>query len=261
MRRLFALTVAVALALAMVPAAAMAQDAAEDRPATDDLRARVQAEFEGLHAQAEGDLEDVIDEIKAQAAEAIAERQDHLVELTALVNDAEHLTADHEATLLADTDATASGLAQLGDDIAAATTLEELGDLVPRIATDYRVYLILTPKTIFTIVADAEVAAHSQLSLVADDIDSAIAQAGAAGFDVSKAEDAMAQARAELDGVLEDATGVAASVIDLQAADWPSARPTLEAAHDSLRRGAEHLADAVRHGRAAVSALREAVHG
>lgn len=251
MKKLLTLAVVIAM-LALAPATAMAQ---EDVPGTDEPPVELD------QPRTEGGVQDVIDDVKAAAAEAIGERQDHLIELTALVVDAEHLTGDHEAVLLADIDATAAGLAALGTDIQAAATLAELGDLVPRIATDYRVYLILSPKVILAIVGDTQVEAHARLSEVADEIDSAIAEVGDAGVDVSKAEELMAQARTELDGAFEDASGVAASVIDLQASDWPSARPTLEAGRDSLRRGAEHLHDAVRSGRAALQALRDAIKG
>lgn len=240
--RLAALLTAGVLAMS-VPGVALAQDEAKtetDRAGQTD------------RAPDRPSREDAIARVKERAAAAIERRLATLDRLAGHVNGHEHVTDSHETALLRDYGDAVAGLTELGAEIASATIPEELRALIPKIAEDYRVYLVIVPKTHEVIVSDTLPAVADRLGELADRLDEAIAQAAEAGFDVTAAEALVETARGEIAEAARLAHPVAGQVINLTAQHWPdpaeqklqSGRDDLQAARESLVAGREALREA-----------------
>ncbi len=109
--------------------------------------------------QRANDLGNSLERVKEAAAAAIEQRFDTLDRLTEHVESYEHLTDSHAASLLADYESTRAGLTALGADIEATDNLADALELSLKIAVDYRVYLVVTPKSVEVAVSDTIVAA------------------------------------------------------------------------------------------------------
>ena len=215
------------------------------------------------HAQ-EGDTEasseHSIDEIKDRARAAIDRRLDTLDRLTDRVDGASHIAPAHAAALTGDYRAASSGLMGLAVEIENASTVEELRTLVPLIATDYRVYLVIVPKSYEVSASDRVGVAVDSLAGAADRLEAAIERATDAGFDATEAQRWLTSARDEIAEAKRTGVPVADDVIDLDAGDWEepakstleegrrrldNARIDLRQAHGSLTKAAAALRDAI----------------
>lgn len=201
-----------------------------------------------------------IDQLKERAQAAIDRRLDTLDRLTDRVDGAQHMTDSHKATLTGDYRAAANGLTGLGVEIAAASTAEELKVLVPLIATDYRVYLVIVPKSLEVAASDRIGVAVERLTDGANRLADAIDRAKAAGIDTSAAERWLISARDEIAEAKRTGVPVADDVIGLDASDWEepakstlqegkrrldNARVDVRQAHGSLTKGVAALRDAI----------------
>ncbi|MDH3500594.1 MAG: hypothetical protein OEM97_10755 [Acidimicrobiia bacterium] len=201
-----------------------------------------------------------LDHLKRRAQAAVDRRLETLDRMTDLVSDHGHMTTGHKDELLADYAAAEAGLVDLNSQIQAAATVGEALALLPKIAEDYRVYLVMVPKSHGVAVSDAIVAAGDRIVAAGTVIQAAIDRAEDAGVDATTAQQLLEAALA--DGAAGVAKGdpVAESVIDLDAANWPdpaesvlrSARADLQDARASIRSAVEGL-------RGSVAALREAL--
>jgi len=136
-----------------------------------------------------------------------------LDQLDSRVEASRHLSEAHKHQLQDENDvnpasyaATRAGLRELKAQIDSATGIRALRAQIASIATDYRVYLLVVPKTFLVGGADAIEKATLKLAQVADRLSAAIEQAAAAGKD-------MTEARALLALAVED-TGAAAAMVD-----------------------------------------------
>ncbi|MDJ0791158.1 MAG: hypothetical protein QNJ71_04620 [Acidimicrobiia bacterium] len=201
-----------------------------------------------------------IEDVKERAAEAIERRLATLDRLTEKASTSPHLTDEHETALLGDYRVASNGLEQLGDDIAQAQTAEELRSLVPLIAKDYRVYLVIVPKSAEVGASDRVRSAVERLSAVATTLHEAADRAEAAGFDVTETRRWLISAADEIAEANRTGVPVADLVIDLDAGDWEepakstledgkrrleNARVDLRQAHGSLEKAREALRDAI----------------
>lgn len=201
-----------------------------------------------------------LESLKARCLAAISQRQDALGRLESAIGSAENLTDAHEATIAGIVDNTQAGLDGLGGQISAATTPEELRDLCPKIATDYRVYLVVLPQGHMTIGADAVDAVVAKSADAFSRLDEAIAEAAAAGADVTEAQahrDAAAALIAQADSAVD---GLADSVLGVTPASYNdgSGKTVLDNARATLRTTKETLKNARNELKAAVEALRGA---
>lgn len=201
-----------------------------------------------------------IEQIKERAQAAIDRRLDTLDRLTDRIDSAQHMSDSHKATLTGDYRAAANGLTGLGVEIAAATTAEELRVLVPLIATDYRVYLVIVPKSLEVAASDRIGVAVDRLTNAADRLEDAIDRAEDAGIDATQAGRWLISARDEIAEAKRTGVPVADDVIGLDASDWEepaksmlqegkrrldNARVDVRQAHGSLTQGAAALRDAI----------------
>jgi hypothetical protein len=162
------------------------------------------------------------------------------------------VTDDHAAQLSTHYARAKDGLETLGREIQAAENREELRDLVPLIATDYRVFLMIIPKSHEVLVSDRFAHAVTRLTGAADTVLEAIERAEEAGFDMTEARRWLETARDEIQAVERGAVPVAGEVIGLTAADWE------EPAKSLLIAGKEKLKTARGDARDALDALKSA---
>ncbi len=235
------LVVAVALGVLMaLPSAASAQetDVATDR-----------------------DTEYSIDEVKERAKAAIDRRLNTLAELQRRVRDHEFMTNVHKATLIADYADAVAGLISLNREIQNAETREELRDLVPLIATDYRVYYVIVPKTYQVAASDRIGHVVSRFDDTADAISDAIDRAEAAGYDMTEAKRWLISARDEIAEARRTGVPVANDVIDLDASDWEEpAKSALEEGRRRLKNARVDLRQAKFSLNEAQQAIRDAIN-
>jgi hypothetical protein len=203
---------------------------------------------------------DVAD-LKALGDCEIARRFVTLDVLDTAISTSPYLTSAHRTTLDGMVSTTRHGLTSLRATIDADTTATGLHADLPRIATDYRVYLLLAPQVNLTRVADAQVAAVGRLDQLATRLQSWIDLAKSHGKDVS-------QAQADLDAMQGNAADAQAAaspvpgqILPLTPADWNSgtAGPILTSARHSLRSAHDDLAAARADAAACVAALKALV--
>jgi len=169
---------------------------------------------------------------KTKAIAAIDKRLAWLDVLTGHVNAAQHLTADHKATLLDKIDADRRGLRSLRAQIVADDDGPTFRQHAQQIVTDYRVYLLLSPQVHMTIVADAMDAAYARLDTIADKL-------AAHGKDVT-------QLRAKIDDAKAHADPVPGHVLPLEPHGYPTVdKPVLDQARIDLKTARADLKDAV----------------
>lgn len=252
MRRIAHRATGLVLAVALVigaPAAVLAQTddggaTTEERPAVTDRQAV------DLGA------------VKERALEAIERRLEQIDRLRGRVEADRFVERDHEAHLVDELRDAERGLRGLAEEIEGAGTLAELRDLVPAIATEYRIYLVVTPKVWEVLASDAGVAAGEKADDVAERIQEAIDRAEAAGHDVTAARTHLDDMLSEAAAGLALADPVAETVLPLDPADWPDpAREVLERGKADLQAAREWFRQARESAHEAVEALRAAVQG
>ncbi len=246
--------VALVMALVAIPTAAFAFDegttpttetdrATTDRPDTDERRHR--------------DLS----EIKARALEMIDKQLEILAGLRSKIANARHITDDHATQLLRDISTAADGLSELARKIEAATTVEELRELIEHI-DDFKIRQVLAPKTHQVIGSDSLVYATGKLERFSAKLSEITARFEDAGFDVDEAWRLLEEMDANIAEAYRLASPVAENVIGLQAADWPDpAESVLSAGRADLRAAGQDVKTAHRIGGEIVHFLRGLIDG
>ncbi|HHC09347.1 MAG TPA: hypothetical protein ENK55_11615 [Actinobacteria bacterium] len=193
---------------------------------------------------------------------AIDRRLETLERLTNVVTGHPHVTDRHEAKLLADYARAAQGLRELRTRAEAATTREELKEIAESMVVDYRIYLVVVPKTYGVLFSDTVVAAADRMDEFADRLAEAIERAAEAGYDVSEARRWLVVARDEIDEGRRAGGPVADMVIDLEASDYPEpATSTFADAKRRLENARLDLREARKALTKSLTALREAIGG
>ncbi len=206
------------------------------------------------------DPDKALERVKVHAQKAVDRRLDALARLTEAINDNEHIAFNHQTDLLSDYAAAESGLTDLNAEIQAATDLEEALTLTPKIATEYRVFLVIVPKSHGVVVSDTIVAAGDRIAEAGAEIQAAVDRASDSGIDVSAAQELLDAALADAAGAAATADPVAEDIIGLAASDWPEpAQSQLQGARGTLHDAGDLAHSAVRGLRASVEALRDAI--
>jgi hypothetical protein len=182
-----------------------------------------------------------IDEIKHRALHAIDRRLHTIARLTRKVSESKSVTDEHAKKLLVDLEDAAEGLKELARKIKGAQTIEELRELVPLIATDFRIYRVVKPKVLQVLASDRVVAATGRLTELGDKLETLIARAADAGYDVTRPRILLARMRHNVAAAERLAAPVADKVVDLQPEDWPDPAKAL------LREGRARLGEASDH--------------
>ncbi|HLY13964.1 MAG TPA: hypothetical protein VKR24_06405 [Candidatus Limnocylindrales bacterium] len=173
--------------------------------------------------------------------------------LTYLVNHSDVLTADHKTDLLtgggvnpASFEWEHAGLTTLKVSIDADTTIATLRTDIAKIAPDYRVYLLVVPKTHIVAAADGAAKVSAKFGPLATELQNLINQAKADGKDVTAAQAKLDDLNAKVGQANGLIAPVAGTVLPLSPADWNSgaAKPVFQAARTSLHQARGLLVDA-----------------
>jgi len=173
--------------------------------------------------------------------------------LTYLVNHSDVLTADHKTDLLTGGGVNPasfvwehSGLATLKASIDADTTIASLRTDIAKIAPDYRVYLLVVPKTHIVAAADGSAKVAAKFGALETELQNLINLAKADGKDVTAAQAKLDDLNAKVGQANGLIAPVAGTVLPLSPADWNSgaAKPVFQAARTSLHQARTLLVDA-----------------
>ena len=178
--------------------------------------------------------------------------------LSKAVSGSKVLTAADAATLAAEIGATKSGLTSLKTTIDAETSIPALKTEIARIATDFRVYVLVGPQVRLVTAADALPAAQAAFAKIDTTLTGRIAAAKAAGKDTAAAQadlDAMNKAVTQAVGL---ATPLPAKLLPLTPAQYNAgtASPLLNSARTDLLQARNLLKAAARDARACRDALK-----
>jgi hypothetical protein len=156
------------------------------------------------------------------------------------------LTDADRATLQSQLAADTSGLATLRAKIDGENDVTILRSDLKKIVTDFRIYLLMVPKTAEVIAADTELAAVVRLATVGTKLQARIDLDQAAGKDVAQALLDLHAMQANAGQVSPLVQGVPASVLPLTPAQYnaETAKPILTSSRSSIRTGRGLLAGA-----------------
>jgi hypothetical protein len=163
--------------------------------------------------------------------------------LGAVNNTTNKLTASDRQALANDINQTElPGIQGLQPQAQQATTCPALRSVARQMVFTYRVYVVMTPQTHLTIVADTETAIESTIAGLEPQIQTAIQNAQAAGKDVSGAQSAFSDLQSKVTAAQSASGGVAAQVMAQTPQGYPgdwsvflAARTDLTNARDDLQ--------------------------
>lgn len=167
------------------------------------------------------------------------------------------LTSSDRQALLQHIQGTRAGLTSLKAEIDADTTVDELKVDISRIATEYRVYLLLAPQVNLVRGADAISAAAARMDQEALRLQQLIDFAGSQGKDVTAAQAALDAMEHDLANAKAQVTGLSAKLLALTPATWNdgSAKPVLDGARAAERAAHAELLSARKDARGVITAL------
>lgn len=199
-----------------------------------------------------------VSDLKALGDCEVNRRFSTLDRLTTAVDGAKALTSSDRTALLSIISQTRDGLTGLKSTIDSDTTVAQLRADLPRIATDYRVYLLVVPQVHLTRAADAGLAATNRLTQLSTKLQSWIDREQAAGKDVTAAQAALDAMKQQTALAAAQVKPVPGQVLPLRPADWNdgTARPILGAARDALKSARNEIQAARNDAQACVAALR-----
>jgi hypothetical protein len=174
--------------------------------------------------------------VQQRCESGITNRQTQIDQLNNRIAQSKYLTSVHHSTLSGDLASGASGLTSLNGQIAASTTLKQVGPLCKDIVYNFRIYVLRTPQVHLTIGSDAETAVVSKLQGVAPKLDAAIKAAQAKGEDVGQAPTLYADFNAKLADAASRSNGASDTVIALTVDQYNAgtARPVLQTTYQNL---------------------------
>jgi hypothetical protein len=188
----------------------------------------------------------------------IDRRLDTITKLQSTVASAGALTDADRAALRSQLTADTNGLTALRATIDAETDKGALRADLKTIVTDYRIYLLMVPKTAEVIAADAELAAVGRLGTLSTKLQARIDAAKTAGKDVSQAQADLDAMKAKVGQVSPLVHGVPAAVLPLTPAQYNggAAKPILVSSRTSLQSGRALLVGARADAAACIAALK-----
>ncbi len=201
-----------------------------------------------------------LDRVKARLEGAIDRRLQQIDRLQEKVRSSDAITPGHGAQLTTELSQAQGGLRALLPEVRRAETLEELRGIANEMVEDYRIFALMTPKTVLVIVSDTGVVMAERGSEVVARISATADRAEEAGHEVGEVRELLGQAErliAEGVGLIGP---IAETVLPLQPADYPDpARTVLAGAHDDAVEGRTVYRSAASTIREAVALLREII--
>lgn len=171
---------------------------------------------------------------------------------------APYLTSSDRTALENEINSTRTGLQGLKATIDADTTVDALKTDLPKIATDYRVYLLVVPQVHLTRGADAESAAAGRLTNLAGRLQELITFAQSQGRDVTAAKVALGAMNTDIGDAQGQLAGLSGKILALTPADWNggTAAPVLNGARASEKSAHDELVAARNEAKAVIAALK-----
>ena len=201
-----------------------------------------------------------LDQARERLEQAIERRLDRVDRLQERVRSSDALAPGHAAQLTSELSRAQRGLSALLPEVARADTLEGLRSIATELVEDYRIYLVMTPKTLLTIASDHGVAVSGRMSGISARIAEAVERAANAGFDVTDVEALVGSADEMIANGLRFIDPVAEMVLPMQPADYPDpAETVLYEAHQSALEARAELREAATVLREAADLLRDIV--
>jgi hypothetical protein len=191
----------------------------------------------------------------------INRRFDTLTKLTAKITASKVMTSSDKATLNGEISTTHAGLSELKTIIDNETSIPALRLDITKIATQFRVYLLVVPQVHLTNAADGVLATQAKFATINTNLSARIAAAKAAGKDTTAAQadlDAMNAADA---AAIALASPIPGEILPLTPAQYNSgtAGPVLTAARANLVKAAADVKAAVADAKACRAALKALV--
>jgi hypothetical protein len=188
----------------------------------------------------------------------IDRRFDTITKLQARVANAAGLTAADRTALQSQLGADTAGLTALRARIDGETNRDALRADLKKIVTDFRIYVLMAPKTADVIAADNQLAAVARLGTLDTKLQARIDAAKTAGKDVSQAQSDLDAMNAKAVQVSPLVGGIPAAVLLLTPAQYNAgtAKPILVSSRTSLGAGRGLLAGARADARACIAALK-----
>lgn len=183
---------------------------------------------------------------RGRCIEAIDRRLADLETFRTFIEGDQYLTDAHEAELLADNNATFSGLQALKLEVEAVATGDALRAACTRVVDDYRVYLVVFPTARLVMAGDAIAYAVLTGTGTADSMELRINELIGQGADVQNAPQLLADMRTKIAAASDLAAPVADTILPLTPADWNagSAEAVFEGARNDLRAARDELRSA-----------------
>jgi hypothetical protein len=180
-----------------------------------------------------------------------------LTDLSARIAASKVMTSAHAAALQSEIGSTRSGLTSLKAAIDSETAIAALKADIVKIATDYRVYLLVVPQVNLVNAADGILAAQPKFADVNTKLSARIAAAKAAGKDTAAAQADLDAMNAAVTKAVGLATPLPAALLPLTPAQYNggTAGPVLSNARSTLVQARDQLKAAVADAAACRKAL------
>ena len=199
-----------------------------------------------------------VDALRAFGDCEINRRLTTLSALATRVSGSKVLTTGDASALSSEISSTVSGLNSLKATIDAETSATALRADIAKIATQFRVYVLVVPQVNLVNAADGVLASQARFADVNTRLSARIAKAQAAGKDVSAAQTSLDAMNAKVSAAVALATGLSAKLLPLTPADYNggTAAPILNSARSSLGTARNDLKQAVASAQACRVALK-----
>ena len=199
-----------------------------------------------------------VDTLRAFGDCEINRRSTTLTGLSSKITASKVMTSADSAALQGEIGSTTSGLTSLKAAIDAETDVTALRADIVKIATDYRVYLLVVPQVNLVNAADAVVAAQAKFATVNTALVARIATAHAAGKDTTAAQAALDAMNASVTAAVGLASPLPAQLLALTPAQYNggTAGPVLANARTALRGARDDLKSAIASAKACRDALK-----
>lgn len=181
-----------------------------------------------------------------------------LDQLASKISGSKVLTSSDAAALTAEINSTRTGLKSLKGSIDAENSIPALRADIVKIASDFRVYLLVVPQVNLVNAADAVVASQTNFGKINTNLTARIAAAKAAGKDVTAAQADLDAMNASVTAAVGLATPLPAALLPLTPAQYNAgtAGPILTSARTSLGQARDDLKSAMASAKACRDALK-----
>ncbi len=209
----------------------------------------------GTASAAEREID--LEAVKARCIEAISVRHTEIAKLGNLAGASATLTDAHEGTIDAFLAAADSGLTALQATIEADTDPAALRADCEKIASDYRIFALRSPQVHLAIGGDRAAAAITKSADIVARLETAIAEAAAAGEDVTAATAALDDMKAKLADAATQLSGVVDTELTYTPADWNANHSVLSPTTTAIRTVRTDLQAAIADARAIIADLKD----